>query len=299
MNSRNFLDFFDYLCYNFKKQIETNSKGVKNNMQKEVVKDKKVFRFHVDSEIVNIGKQTMKKHCHDTYEIYYITKGTCCHFIENMAFHLMPGDIIIIPPGVMHNTEYHNTVHSRMLINCSHHYIPQSTLESISSIPFLYRNPEIIDIIDDIFNKIDHEYMDGDEMSDGVLMCYAHLLFYNIARNPNMGPPTDENKHYIDDAIEFIQSHFTTHITLADLANRYFISTEHFSRIFKKKTGFNFNEYINILRLQKAESLLKQLSAAPITQIAAQSGFNDSNYFSLKFKELYGVSPKKFQTMNK
>lgn len=257
------------------------------------------FKFHVDTDIVNIGKQTMKNHCHDSYEIYYITKGNCCYFIKNKTFHLAPGDIIIIPPEVTHNTEYHNTVHSRMLINCSHHYIPKNTRNEISSTPFLYRNQETIDVLDEIFNKINHEYLHKDEVSDDILECYTRLLFHFIKRSPNLNPHTNENRHYIEDAIEFIQANFTTHISLDDIAGRYFISAEHFSRTFKKITGFNFNEYLNIIRLQKAESLLKQLNAAPITKIASQCGFNDSNYFSLKFKKLYGISPKKFQSVNK
>ena len=261
--------------------------------------DKKSFKFHIDTDIVNIGKRTIRNHSHDTYEIYYITKGNCCYFIKNKTFHLAPGDIIIIPPGVTHNTEYHNTVHSRMLINCSHHYIPEATKNEVSSTPFLYRNPDTVDDLDDIFKKIKHEYTYNDEVSDKVLTCYVHLLFFYIKRNSKLNPPTNENRHYIEDALEYIQGNFTSHITLDDLAGRYFISTEHFSRTFKKKTGFNFNEYLNIIRLQKAEALLKQLNATPITQIAAQCGFNDSNYFSLKFKKLYGISPKKFQAMNK
>ncbi len=262
-------------------------------------KDNKSFKFHVDLDIVNVGKHTMKNHKHDTYEIYYITKGNCCYFIENKTFYLMPGDIIIIPPGVTHNTEYHNTVHSRKLINCSYHYVPEITRKEISSVPLLYRNSDTVDTINDFFNKIEYEYTHTDKTFDGVLMCYAHLIFYLISRSPNMNPEKDENKHYIEDALEFIQENFTTHISLVDLARRYFISEEHFSRTFKKKTGFNFNEYINVLRLQKAESLLKQLNATPITDIATQCGFNDSNYFSLKFKKFYGISPKKYQTINK
>lgn len=268
-------------------------------MSNDEQRDKKSFNFHVDSDIVNIGKQTMRNHSHDTYEIYYITKGNCCYFIKNKTFHLIPGDIIIIPPEVTHNTEYHNTIHSRMLINCSYHYIPEAIKKEAFSSPFLYRNPDTIEILDEIFKKIDHECTYNDDISDNILTSYVNLLFFYIKRNLESNAPIVENHHYIDDSLDFIQANFETHITLDDLAGRYFISTEHFSRTFKKKTGFNFNEYLNIIRLQKAEALLKQLNATPITQIAAQCGFNDSNYFSLKFKKLYGISPKKFQAMNK
>ena len=163
----------------------------------------------------------------------------------------------------------------------------------------LYRNPDIVDEINDIFEKIETEYEALDEMSEDIFKCYTHMLFFLLARNPNLSVPTAENRHYIEDAIDFLQSNYTSDVTLAQLAARYFVSPEHFSRVFKKRTSFNFSEYVNILRLQKAESMLRQLNTASITDIAESCGFNDSNYFSVQFKRLYGISPKKFQSLNK
>jgi AraC-like DNA-binding protein len=163
----------------------------------------------------------------------------------------------------------------------------------------LYRNPAILDDINEIFDKIENEYANRDEFSEDIFKCYTNMLFFLIARNPNFSTPQDENKHYLDDAMEFLQSNFTSNITLAELASRYFVSPEHFSRVFKKRMGFNFTEYINLLRMQKAESMLRQLNTSSITDIAESCGFNDSNYFSVQFKKLYGISPKKFQSTNK
>lgn len=257
------------------------------------------FYFDVDSDIIRSGRQTMRKHCHSHFEIYFITKGNCCYFIENKVYHLVPGDIILIPEGIMHNTEYQNTVYSRKLISCSEYFIPECIKPILPSLMHLYRNPDIVDEIDKIFCKIEDEYSNIDSLSEDIFKCYTNLLFFLLTRNPNICAPKDEDKHYIDDAIDYLQNNFTLNITLVDVAGRYFVSPEHFSRVFKRKTGFNVSEYINILRLQKAETLLKQMPAAPITDIAEDCGFNDSNYFSLKFKELYGMPPKRFQTMNK
>lgn len=257
------------------------------------------FYFDIDSDIIRLGKQTMRKHCHNHFEIYYITKGNCCYFIENKAYHLVPGDIILIPAGIMHGTEYQKTIYSRKLISCSDYFIPDSVKPILPSLMHLYRNPDIVPEIDRIFDMIEEEYTKIDGMSEDIFRCYVHLLFFLLARNPNKCIPLENNKHYIDDAIDYLQENFTKNITLEQIATRYFVSAEHFSRSFKRKTGFNVSEYINILRLQKAESLLKQMNAAPITDIAVDCGFNDSNYFSIKFKELYGVPPKRFQTMHK
>ena len=254
------------------------------------------FFFGKDEDIKRVGKHIMRKHCHDHFEIYFITKGSCCYFIENKVYHLQPGDVILVPEGIMHNTEYQNTVYSRKLISCSGYYIPESVKPKIPSLIHLYRNPEIIDQIQDVYLKIEEEYSNQDDMSEDVIKCHIHMLFFMLVRNPSKRSPQDENRHYIEDAIDYLQNNFAVNLTLNDMSERYFVSPEHFSRVFKKKVGFNFSEYMNLLRLQKAESMLRQQNAITITEVAQSCGFNDSNYFSVQFKKLYGISPKRFQS---
>ena len=268
-------------------------------MSQQHLSPEREFYFDIDTDIIRPNKTTMRKHCHNHFEIYFITKGNCCYFIENNVYHLIPGDIILIPEGIMHNTEYQNTAYTRKLISCSEHFIPERIKPFLPSLLYLYRNPDIVERVDQIFNNIEAEYAQKDSFSEDIFQCYTHLLFFLLARHPNHFVSQQAEKNYIEDAITFLQKNYTRQITLQEISSRYYVSPEHFSRLFKQKTGFNVSEYLNILRLQKAENLLKQLTAAPITEIAEDCGFNDSNYFSVKFKNLYGMSPKKFQTMHK
>ena len=268
-------------------------------MENKYIYGERDFFYDRDSDIRRMGKQTMRKHCHNHFEIYFITKGACCYFIENKVYHLQPGDIILIPEGIMHNTEYQNTTYSRKLISCSQYFIPVSVKSKLPELMHLYRNPGIVDEINAIFDKIEEEYAKKDELSEDIFKCYTHMLFFLLARNPNLSIPQDEDKHYLDDAVDFIQSNYASEITLEKMAERYFVSAEHFSRVFKKKVGFNFREYVNLLRLQKAESMLRQQNIISITEVAQSCGFNDSNYFSVQFKKLYGISPKKFQSSSR
>ena len=84
-------------------------------------------------------------------------------------------------------------------------------------------------------------------------------------------------------------------LKLTDVAEEVSISPEHLSRVFKKETGFGFSEYLSLVRLQKAEELLKSEKDLSISEVAYHCGFNDSNYFSEKFKRSYGVSPLKYK----
>ena len=80
-------------------------------------------------------------------------------------------------------------------------------------------------------------------------------------------------------------------VTLHDVAEHCFVSREHLSRIFKKETGFGFNEYLNIYRLKKANAILTENPKSKVSQVAVRCGFGDSNYFSKQYKKLYGVAP--------
>ncbi len=251
------------------------------------------FYFHRDI-VTNSNKPIADRHYHNLFEIYYITSGTCVYFIDNKSYDLVPGDIILVPEGTIHNTEYRSLEHSRILINCSHRFIPASVRPMLGQMLYLYRNPDISDEVEDLFMKIEEEYTNSDSMHEDILRCLTHMLFFLLARNLKTRTQISSGHDYIERAIDYLQNNFTSDISLSEIARMSSVTPVHFSRMFKKETGFGFCEYLTILRLQKAESLLSQSPKTSITQIAAECGFADSNYFSVKFKNMYGVSPKSF-----
>lgn len=255
------------------------------------------FYFHRD-KVTNSRTAIAASHYHNLFEIYYITSGTCVYFIDNKSYDLIPGDIILIPEGTIHNTEYRTLEHSRLLINCSQRFIPTSVRPLLGQLMYLYRNPDISREVHDLFLKIEDEYTKNDSMHEDILRCYTHMLFFLLARNRLSCTQVSSGRDYIEKAIDYLQNNFTTDITLSEMADMFSVTPVHFSRMFKKETGFGFCEYINILRLQKAETLISQSSTPSVTQIAAECGFADSNYFSVKFKKMYGTSPKSMMKKN-
>lgn len=237
----------------------------------------------------------MESHYHNLYEIYFIEDGRCNYFIDNKSYQLEVGDIILIPEGTIHNTEYINTAHSRILINCSRKFIPQSITEYLPDIQYLYRNPKIRNEAFSLLKRIEQEYCLGDKLSEDIIKCYTHAFFFLLVRNADSRTMVESKNKYIEKVVNHLQKNFKGDITLNELARDCSLSPEHLSRMFKKETGFGFCEYLNLIRLQKAEALLKQSEEMSISQIASECGFNDSNYFSVKFKKMYGISPKKLQ----
>ncbi|MCR2804593.1 AraC family transcriptional regulator [Paenibacillus soyae] len=68
------------------------------------------------------------------------------------------------------------------------------------------------------------------------------------------------------------------------------LSRYHFSRLFKELTGRTVTEYVTAMRLDKADHLLRTTKLT-VSEIAAETGFNDIYYFSRTFKKHKLVSP--------
>ncbi|MBQ6852147.1 MAG: AraC family transcriptional regulator [Oscillospiraceae bacterium] len=256
--------------------------------------DDQYFYFHRGTKAIEQDSLFYPMHYHNLVEIYFITEGTCEYFIGSRSYRLEPGDLVLIPAGVMHNTAYKNTGHDRMLINCSRRFIPTRAIPK----GHLYRNEKIVDQIRDIFLTIEREYTAPDRWSEDVISSSMKLLFILLARNPNTYTTSGQGNQLVARAVDYLQENFASDITLEELAKHFAVSPEHLCRLFKRETGVGFREYLNLLRLQRAEKLLRQQRDRSVAQIAAECGFGDSNYFSVKFKSMYGISPKQFQLQN-
>ena len=69
---------------------------------------------------------------------------------------------------------------------------------------------------------------------------------------------------------------------------------EHFSRFFKTKTGVNFVDFLNDIRLGHAARLLIDTKDS-IAEIASACGFTNISNFNRTFKRQKGLTPKDFR----
>ena len=250
--------------------------------------EKRIFFYEED---ISSRVLRSEQHYHSVFEMYFMVNGECKYFIDNKCYEVTKNDLVIIPDGITHNVVYISESHTRKLISCSRNYIPKSVIPHLQSLTYIYRNPGISEQISRIFDNIAPEYNSPDQFSEDVIKNLIASLFFLLARNAETRLEVKTGISYIEKAVRFIQENYSSSITLSDVAKLNSVSPEHLSREFKKETGFGFNEYLNMLRLQKAEALLKTERGLSVSDIAYSCGFNDSNYFSDKFKREYGYPP--------
>jgi AraC-like DNA-binding protein/uncharacterized cupin superfamily protein len=232
------------------------------------------------------------QHYHPHYEIYYMKEGSCRYFIDDRSYNVEAGDVIFIPKGIIHRTNYTTDLHSRLLLNFTEDYIPDEILSLFPEGRYLYRSREIMRNIEDMFHKIEAEYNHPDDFTESLLKCYTIEMLYLILRHPGQNEDsTSTGNDLIDGIVKYIKENYMSDIKLSTVAKLKSVSPEHLSRTFKKSTGLGFNEYVTLLRLRRAEEMIQNEPGMTISDIAYECGFNDGNYFSYKFKKMYGVSP--------
>lgn len=230
-------------------------------------------------------------HYHPDYEVYYLTDGRCRYFIHDKTYSLSAGDIVVIPPGLIHKVIYDTPSHSRLLFNCTEDYVPKSVLPVLDRITYFSQTPDTARQTASIYGKLREAVIHPDAFAQDTIRCCAMQLFLLMAKASFQSNPLATTSPFIEQAVAYIRVNYMDRFTLTDVAKYCAVSPEHLSRVFKKETGFGFNEYLNLYRLRKAEALLKSGQAQSISQVALLCGFNDSNYFSGAYKKMFGISP--------
>jgi len=93
---------------------------------------------------------------------------------------------------------------------------------------------------------------------------------------------------------EFIDTHYSEECTLDVLAVNISQSASHLSRLFKRHTGRNIVEYVNVMRVARAKQLLAT-GRFTVKQVSLKVGYADPGYFARVFRRLEGVSPSFFR----
>lgn len=120
------------------------------------------------------------------------------------------------------------------------------------------------------------------------LESYIHFLFEKYPLNNEKINPLIENiKNYIRENIEY-------GFSIKTLAAFFHYNENYLAKLFKKETGKTIKEYANLLRMEKAEELLRKTNIN-IIEISQQCGFNNVSYFNHSFKNSFHSSPSTYR----
>lgn len=98
----------------------------------------------------------------------------------------------------------------------------------------------------------------------------------------------------VSQVIAMVDDDYREELNLKTIAEALHLNVVYLGQLFKKETNRSFSQYLNQIRIKKAQQLLLH-STQTISEIADAIGYNNTNYFSKMFKKLNGITPKEFR----
>lgn len=100
-----------------------------------------------------------------------------------------------------------------------------------------------------------------------------------------------EDMSRLRSVLQFIDQHYTEHITLSQCADLAGLSGSEFCRQFKRAMHCTLTGYIRQVRLQKSAAELLLHPEKSVSQIAYATGFSTTSYFISQFRAATGKTP--------
>lgn len=130
--------------------------------------------------------------------------------------------------------------------------------------------------------------------AEGALIVLIALLIRHAGGQPRPRAAGGLAPRQIRRVTEYLESHLAEDISLPDLAAVAGLSPFHFARAFKTSLGAPPGAYHRSLRVDRARALLRGTDT-PITEIAAQVGYEAPQALARVFRREVGVSPSEYR----
>ena len=265
-------------------------------------------KYHTDIPITlsEIEDLNFLAHWHPDLEIVYVLEGSIRVGINQETHILNKGDLALCGSNAIHY--YDSTgLHSNIIMAIFRLELLKDYYWPNNFIPESFFLPDLLNINIETQKKIELLYLSlleeikiRDSSYPIFLKCRMMALFAILMREmPEFVHLVTQNngKYYepsevkpMQEALQYLERNYTQDITLEYLSSEVNLSKFYLSRLFKRTTGMNFNEYLNRIRTDRAEQMIRN-SRKPIIEIAFENGFNSIRTFNRVFKAIKGCTP--------
>ncbi|RKF52011.1 AraC family transcriptional regulator [Bacillus wiedmannii] len=244
-------------------------------------------------------------HWHRSIEISLVVNGEVVLYVNGQKRKVSAGEFIFINSGDVHEFEkVENTSCAVMMLIISYEFLKEVN-EDFDKYRFNIKESVVQKTnLRQIFYELKELVIHSDDLSYIKINSLIYEIVYILLRYCKVGENIDNNFQFGNrqkEMITYIYKNYNEELKLNDVAKHFFVSEEHFSRMFKKSFESNFTTFLTRYRLYKAyEDIIRSTSS--IQDIAIKHGFPNVKSFISQFKDKYGYTPlqyrKKFISKN-
>lgn len=246
-------------------------------------------------------------HWKDSIEILFVLKGSIELGVETESYKLQERQIEIVNSNEVFWMKSDDEDNLILIINIDPNFFERyyddakeiffytdSSNKETQENDIYYSLREYISILlFEVVAKLD-EYEDivEDKLLDMMyyLLNNFHYLYYEAEDLEDDGDLL-ERYHRID---KYISNNYMYKVSLQDIADKEFLSSQYLSYKIKDTFGLGFNDYLNKIRVEESTKLLLTTDRS-ISDISEEVGFSHIRYYNKHFKSNYNMTPSQYR----
>jgi AraC-like DNA-binding protein len=274
-----------------------------------------IRRVHTDTQHTPSHPHdlTEVEHSHDFCELVVVTHGSALHWLEGMDLPISAGDVFLLQGRQRH---FFHDRQSLDLINIMYDpkkiRLPENELRRMPGYCALFmlepayrrqhrfasrlhlkRVP--LAYTEQLAAEMEKECAEKLPGHEAALRAKLTELIVYLSRTYTTAESIEATALLrVGAVIGALENDFSKDWKLDDLTAIAHMSKSNLLAVFRKATGQPPIEYLLRLRIQRTMDLLRN-TTLPITDIAHQSGFNDSNYFARQFRKANHCTPRAYR----
>ena len=245
-------------------------------------------------------------HYHDEIELLTVERGMMLITVYDRQYFVRAGETAFINARVPHSTlmvEEGETgllqFRERDFIDYELTKITKYSVRFQSQLSYpvaVFSDSEIFSLMQDMY----HECREQDVSYEIYMKSYIYKLLGTLYRRGVLSDAeTLYNKKEVQKilpVLSYVNANYAENLTLEEVSAKLGFDHSYFCRVFKSATGATFTEYLNYVRICKAEHMLHH-SDDSIIAISEAVGFSSVSYFNRVFKKYRNCSPRAFRSV--
>lgn len=242
-------------------------------------------------------------HHHEFVEMSLVTNGTGTQTVNGVEHPLRPGSVYLLLPHHLHAFTYKEDEPLKkficmfdvnLLFQADFAELGQWLPRLSDDVPPSYDlQPAAFEAMQRVLAELWEEYQADRIGKQGVmrlkLLESVYMFFRSHPGFSALGQPAVSQPQEWE-YIKYVNTHFMEEsLSLEHVADRFHVSVFVVRNAFKKLLGRNFLEYLHLLRVRRAASLLAATDMS-VSEIAYDVGFSSLRSFTRVFKETNGMS---------
>ncbi len=253
-------------------------------------------------------------HAHeDAWELCCALAGTLELQKGPVVLTLQPGELTLIPPGILHDSRMKEPGSSSLFISFS---CSDACLEALREGSY-----PITGELADLLSRLIEELTGAFQLNDGALRiyrfhpredsplgaeqlicCYLEQVLIKVMRTLTRKNGRFLAEERLDAAMEqylmeriraYVRSHLRESITVSDVARQFHYSRSRLDAIVRSQTGEGVHALISNSQLHLAKTLLLEGNLS-VQQVAEAAGYASPQYFSRRFRQETGFPPSRY-----